>query len=675
MGAFNVDILGRQASEAPPSAPGGDLERAKKVLQAMSTESMLIVQPSDVSVEASELHRRPQAKSTAKSSMFPLRLFWQQSEADTSVGAKSTEKSLAALPSSLDSHLLRAVSLHEVLAGGGKHLKNNAARESDYELSTSVFEVDDFLSHDWGTRRFPKLLALLFLYNVTDASIVSALVALPVASMGAWYNRPHMAKICCPFVWAFVFMFGQRLRRAACMHRLVFLDKLCIHQTDTAKKAAGILGLAGFLRASRRLVVLWSPRYFTRLWCSYELAAWSYLHSAGRRPVVFLPVARATLVLQVMLLVLVQFAIGTVLLWDADAEEWIGLVQSKVLHLVAALAVFPLVASIVSLVKEMEQIQGEVEGYSMRDTKCYCCTHNHVHPDTGKPIPCDRRLIYTTLHEWWKKTSQRSELQCSERQVQLRDTDGSDVAVEEFNEKVKLNLLNVVRRTHSSLLVCSYGDILCAAIPTMWAACDRVIMLIVQHHGYEACLHWVLEYLSMWLFVYPLGLVATVQSAACLNKLAFHTAYPRCAHVLSFCILIVVCIGCHMLLRLPSMLLADLGGSTGAPFVASTLLVLRFLLLAFVTYRIVQARPRATAYAQETDNTIDSADSGTLASNGPSAFAVSGECRHQGRADVQGSEVGPVSDEQTSVVDVCIRLTAEQDFNSEGSLAESYAEL
>ena len=36
-------------------------------------------------------------------------------------------------------------------------------------------------------------------------------------------------------------------------------------------KQAGILGIAGFLMASRKSIVLWSPRTFLRLWCGFEI--------------------------------------------------------------------------------------------------------------------------------------------------------------------------------------------------------------------------------------------------------------------------------------------------------------------------------------------------------------------------------------------------------------------
>jgi len=76
---------------------------------------------------------------------------------------------------------------------------------------------------------------------------------------------------------------------------LVFLDKVCIHQTDPDKKQKGIDGLGGFLKKSKTVLVLWDASYFTRLWCTLEMAAALHLVACQ---IVFAPVRRGyTLVL------------------------------------------------------------------------------------------------------------------------------------------------------------------------------------------------------------------------------------------------------------------------------------------------------------------------------------------------------------------------------------------
>lgn len=68
-----------------------------------------------------------------------------------------------------------------------------------------------------------------------------------------------------------VLCFWQRIRSLFPGHQMVFLDKLCINQMDSEKKQQGILGLGAFVLRSKKLLVLWSPRYFNRMWCHSAL--------------------------------------------------------------------------------------------------------------------------------------------------------------------------------------------------------------------------------------------------------------------------------------------------------------------------------------------------------------------------------------------------------------------
>jgi len=60
-----------------------------------------------------------------------------------------------------------------------------------------------------------------------------------------------------------------------------FLDAVCIHQTDTAKKTAAIKALPGFVIASEKLFVMWEPAYLTRGWCCFEIAVFKALKPDG----------------------------------------------------------------------------------------------------------------------------------------------------------------------------------------------------------------------------------------------------------------------------------------------------------------------------------------------------------------------------------------------------------
>eukprot|EP00438_Fugacium_kawagutii_P012494 Skav200176 [mRNA] locus=scaffold1159:286702:294008:- [translate_table: standard] len=78
----------------------------------------------------------------------------------------------------------------------------------------------------------------------------------------------------------------------------ILAARLCIAQHDVALKEQGIRGLGSFLNKSSNLTILWSGRYFSRLWCLFELA--SYLRHETireRRNVQILPVHMCLLLL------------------------------------------------------------------------------------------------------------------------------------------------------------------------------------------------------------------------------------------------------------------------------------------------------------------------------------------------------------------------------------------
>ena len=62
----------------------------------------------------------------------------------------------------------------------------------------------------------------------------------------------------------------------------MFLDKVCIHQTDTKLQKEGIAHLGMFLLFSGQLVVLQDDDYLERLWTVYELA--TFLSLQPKRP-------------------------------------------------------------------------------------------------------------------------------------------------------------------------------------------------------------------------------------------------------------------------------------------------------------------------------------------------------------------------------------------------------
>mmetsp|Transcript_49738 Transcript_49738/g.118466 ORF Transcript_49738/g.118466 Transcript_49738/m.118466 type:complete len:263 (-) Transcript_49738:13-801(-) len=215
---------------------------------------------------------------------------------DTSVdGTLETPSPVSDIHLSLDledSTLLRATRLVHVLEGRGKHLKaNSLARDFSAEEATvlinkshNVEQIDVFISHCWQDHHTPKVFALLIHSNLRAAVCISAIVACISASLCRIGVLPKIRQSdgFAFFPWALLFgsstfflilMTWHRVRDRCSFSTQYFLDKFCVHQEDDTLKERGVRSFAAFVAASDRMVLLWSPTYFTRLWCTLEMAA------------------------------------------------------------------------------------------------------------------------------------------------------------------------------------------------------------------------------------------------------------------------------------------------------------------------------------------------------------------------------------------------------------------
>uniref|UniRef100_A0A7S0B5W0 Uncharacterized protein n=1 Tax=Pyrodinium bahamense TaxID=73915 RepID=A0A7S0B5W0_9DINO len=215
-----------------------------------------------------------------------------------------------------------------------------------FALSSQVESIKHFLSHSWHDSGIEKWITLCWHFNLLGALLVSSLVVaivkVPVL-MGAlpevplhdvcgkeelryapWcYIAGSLSFLFCLHVWHHMpkWLLGSRAVT-------VFFDKLCVHQADAERKEAGILAFAAFIANSEHVLCLWSPAYFTRLWCTLEMAATvvtSNKNSALR--LVFLPLKLykfAYSMVVVLLLVRVIYAINNVTGRRIPASALIG---------------------------------------------------------------------------------------------------------------------------------------------------------------------------------------------------------------------------------------------------------------------------------------------------------------------------------------------------------------
>ena len=196
----------------------------------------------------------------------------------------SADRSSGRLSLSLEPELLRAVPLSVALDGWGRHWR--LAAPDSHRFSKPVTSMDYFLSHDWQTSGWLKFAALLIHFNSTAAALTSLCVSLLVGVLRVMGILPdHFWTICFPYLaFLVVFRWWQTLRLLLLGPLNVFMDRLCIDQNDQDKKKPAILGLGAFVLRSQQLVILWSPRYFRRLWCTYEVGC--FVKSNARMEIV-----------------------------------------------------------------------------------------------------------------------------------------------------------------------------------------------------------------------------------------------------------------------------------------------------------------------------------------------------------------------------------------------------
>ena len=325
----------------------------------------------------------------------------------------------------LDASMLRGVSLSVCLSGWGKHFSSNPSQSMyqvqarDYGLSFQVSKFDHFLSHDWGTVRSSKLLVMLIYFNSRAASLAAMACGTIVGlcrEVGSFQDivtatdystrTTVLASLLPQLVFVFFLCFWQRVSGFFRRPRVVFLDKLCIAQHNLELKAQGIWGLASFVDHSEELIISWSSRYFTRLWCCLEVAA--FLRRRNAPPMVVLPVTTAWLKLG-----LIVFSLGMVAALQISRWAAIPMLRPpQSVVILSSAADVPLVIVAIAVCSwtgyfilgwwiEVQDVNRQLREFSVKLADCFCCANHHQHPETGQAVLCDRKLVFGALKEWY----------------------------------------------------------------------------------------------------------------------------------------------------------------------------------------------------------------------------------------------------------------------------------
>lgn len=384
----------------------------------------------------------------------------------------------------LDASLLRGVSLSDCLSGWGKHFAQNSGQsmydiqKRDYGLSFQVSKINNFLSHDWNTSRRRKVVVMMIYFNALAAAVAAIVCAVIVglcretpwqdieAATSNDTRTTDLISLLPQATFVLFLFFWQRIRGFLRRPKIAFLDRLCIAQHDSALKTQGILGLASFMDHSEELTILWSPQFFKRLWCCFEVAA--FLRKSRRRNhrVAVLPTATAGVQLAWIAIFLGGSACLQIIWWAA----FVGLrpPQSGVMFgstADIALSVGILAAcclmeyQLLGVWAEIQDINRQVREFSVKASECLCCAHHHQHPETGQTLLCDRALMFDALKTWYVEGVEEEHLDKFNRELQTT-----------LGQRIQTQLAANMIFSHSTLvlLLCgTYSPWLCDSVAWM----------------------------------------------------------------------------------------------------------------------------------------------------------------------------------------------------------------
>lgn len=351
------------------------------------------------------------------------------------------------------------------MTSGGIGAAGSKADDELYAMSRQVPVIDGFLSHSWHGSWLLKYLVLLFHFNSWPAAAVLLTCGLVMSlseteaelllgnSTQPWMmwtnftvgdgsqSCPATAQyrfFAMPFgmlLWLFV-LFNWHWVPKWCprLGPFIFFDKVCIHQTQPELKEAGIKSIGGILQNSQELLLAWDSSYFQRLWCTYELSA--FLHKKHKlrddshdaqmprqRPrIIVIPVQLGGVVFAVLL----GNTFVCVFAWmqavsnefmpysvrfdpygSAGDNPW-GFIAWELVRLCPLMIAARWVRKYLRHFAKMDK---QITSFRVNAAKCFCCTVNHINPENGQRMSCDRILVEDGIANLFSSNVNRSKQQ------------------------------------------------------------------------------------------------------------------------------------------------------------------------------------------------------------------------------------------------------------------------
>ncbi|CAE6951851.1 unnamed protein product [Symbiodinium sp. CCMP2456] len=264
-----------------------------------------------------------------------------------------------------------------------------------YHLSQSTTRLHAFWSHSWHGSVSGKVVTLFFLYKAGAAAAVGTGAAV-LACFAFWLGALPDDKTSSWWCLS-VGCLGYLLTMLFWPQQLVFVDRVCISQTDPELQAEGIFSLGAMVKRADTMLVLWDPSWARRLWCVYELAAFIRSRSPGEKPRIII---RPTMLGFVMCAIWLACALGgfafhftnhtigvddssgrTDVILQFSAIAFCGLIFWYIAHLVREYC------------REVTIMCQHIGQFRVATAESFCCFVKHRRPGGDEPMMCDREVM------------------------------------------------------------------------------------------------------------------------------------------------------------------------------------------------------------------------------------------------------------------------------------------
>eukprot|EP00439_Symbiodinium_sp_Y106_P048098 s4224_g6.t1 len=156
------------------------------------------------------------------------------------------------------------------------------------------------------------------------------------------------------------------------------------------------------------------------------------------------------------------------------------------------LILFPAAATFRAYFQSVETLSEQLKEFRVNNTKCHCCSVNHV-DKSGNAIPfCDREVVLRCIRNWF----------------------GSEEA---FEEEAK-TMLSAAIPTQLGQTLFPYPLLLVATMPLLWIMLDLAIENILFMKLDMWWLFWLISGVGWWMGSFPFFLASFFYAARCMRQ-------------------------------------------------------------------------------------------------------------------------------------------------------------